>query len=125
MDNERNETSKKILKRDNKTLPTHQPKPKSSNDDTDTEEEAEAVVEEDLPLLPEEIDLDDAFSLPAFYFHPPTLRKLFIYRMKKTDPDFQWPLPKLDVTEGTKKNRRLNVYEGKSSFGSTKRHARG
>ena len=102
LDNERNEVSRKILKRDNKTLPTHQPKPKSSNDDTDTEEEAEEVVEEDLPLLPEEIDLDDAFSLPACYFHPPTLRKLVIYRMKKTDPGFQWPLPKLDVTEGTK-----------------------
>ena len=49
--------------------------------DSDTEEEQ--YPDDDLPDIPENVDLDHIFTLPACYFESPVLRKLVINRRRK------------------------------------------
>ena len=66
--------------------------------DSDTEEEQ--YPDNDLPDIPENVDLDDIFTLPVCYFEPHVLQKLVINRRRKREPNFVWPLKRVDMTRG-------------------------
>ena len=79
--------------------------------DSDTEEEQ--YPDDDLPDIPENVDLDDIFTLPACYFEPPVLRKLVINRRRKREPNFVWPLKRVDVTRGVEDRVYVTAEEQK------------
>ena len=97
-------SGKKLRRSDKRRLPIS-----DTANDSDTEEEH--YPDEDLPDIPDDISLDDVFTLPACYFETPVLRKLVINRKRKRDPSFVWPLKRPDVTKGVEDNVYLTAQE--------------
>ena len=55
---------------------------------------------EDFPFIPEEYLFKDVVTLPAYLCEPKEMLGYIVHRRKKMDPNFQWPLPPVNVHEG-------------------------